>query len=110
MPYVAQRKFTMFGQQFAWPGNGYDLPHIVPAEIVERLPHRTLNNMLSRGSIKQVEAVSVGNTTTLTEPDKQTVLETDPRVVVEGSGWYLVDGKRVHGRKGVNKALAETGG
>ena len=110
MPYVAQRKFTMFGQQFAQPGNAYDLPHVIPAEFIEQMPHRSITNMLSRGMIHQVEAVSVGNTTTLTEPDKQTGLDADPRVVVEGSGWYLVDGKRVHGRNGVEKALAETGG
>ena len=110
MPYVAQRKFTMFGQRFAQPGNAYDLPHVIPAELIEQMPHRSITNMLSRGMIHQVEAVSVGNTVTLTESDKQTGLDADPRVVVEGSGWYLVDGKRVHGRKGVDKALAETGG
>lgn len=110
MPYVAQRKFTMFGRQFAQPGNAYDLPHVIPAELIEQMPHRSITNMLSRGMIHQVEAVSVGNTVTLTEPGWQRDLEANPRVVVEGSGWYLVDGERVHGRKGVEKALAETGG
>ena len=110
MPYVAQRKFTMFGQQFAQPGNAYDLPHVIPAELVEQMPHRSITNMLSRGMIHQVEAISAGNTITPTEPGWQLDLEANPRVVIEGSGWYLVDEKRVHGRKGVDKALAETGG
>ena len=108
MPYLAQRKFKMYGQEFAPPGNAFDLPYIIPSDQIERLPHRRISNMLSRGMIRQVEAASitVGDVTTKPAADS----ESDPRVVNEGSGWYLVDGKRVHGRKGVDKALAETGG
>lgn len=114
MPYVALRKFTMFGQQFAWPGNGYDLPHIVPSELVERMPTRSLNNMLSRGAIKQVEAISITVGDTLVEPAiipaELIDMDADPRVSKEGHGWYLVNGERVHGRNGVKRALAELGG
>lgn len=117
MPYVAHRKFTMFGQQFAWPGNGYDLPHIVPAEMVERMPVRALNNMLSRGMIKQVEAVASVPLTPIAlatalgaRPPGVVDVEADSRVSKEGHGWYLVDGKRVHGLKGVKRALTELGG
>ena len=106
MPYIAQRKFKMYGQEFAPPGNAFDLPHIIPSDQIERLPHRRITNMLSRGMIRQVEATSitVGDVTVPADS------ESDPRVVNEGSGWWTVDGKRVHGRKGVRKALAELGG
>lgn len=111
MPYVAQRKFVMFGQGFAPPGNIFDLPHIVPSDLVERMPHRSLANLLARRMIVQVEASSI--TSAVTQPvapaKVSTEVEDNPRVVNEGSGWYLVDGERVHGRKGVKRAL-ELGG
>lgn len=114
MPYVAQRKFTMFGQGFAAPGNAYDLPYIVPAAMLERLPHRSLNNMLSRGAIRQVEAVMIDDPSTVTAlpvgPQGVVDLEADPRVINEGHGWWLVAGNRVHGRTGAQKRLEELGG
>lgn len=104
MPYVAQRKFRMGGLDFAAPGNGYDLPHIIPSDLVERTPHRSLANLLARRVIVQVEAMSI------VVGDVTTSADSDPRVVNEGSGWWTVNGKRVHGRKGVKRALAELGG
>lgn len=109
MPYIAQRRFKMFGQEFAPPGNVCDLPHIIPSDLVERMPHRSLSNMLTRGMIRQVEATAVVVSDAIARPSAAFVGE-DPRVVNEGTGWWLVDGKRVHGRKGVEKALAELGG
>ena len=103
MPYIAQRKFKMYGQEYAPPGNAFDLPHVVPSELVERIPTRSLNNMLSRGMIRQVEAVA-GVAAAVSD------LDADPRVTNAGHGWWLVQGKRVHGRKGVQRALDELGG
>ena len=113
MPYVAQRKFKMYGQEYASPGNAFDLPHVVPSELVERIPTRSLNSMISRGMIKQVEVVTVVDsiaTAPRVPVDGVVDLEFDPRVSKEGHGWYLVDGKRVHGLKGVKRALTEFGG
>ena len=114
MPYIAQRKFKMYGQEYAPPGNAFDLPHVVPSELVERIPTRSLNNMLSRGMIRQVEAVAVvaGEATVVRTTVAAAVsdLDADPRVTDEGHGWWLVQGKRVHGRKGVQRALDELGG
>ncbi len=115
MAYVARRKFRMYGQDFAQPGNAYDLPHIVPTDLVERVPHRSILNMLSRGMLQQVEAkeITVGDVrpvATVGPVGLPTDIEFDPRVSKEGHGWYLVDGKRVHGRKGVKRALTELGG
>lgn len=119
MPYVAQRKFVMFGQDFAPPGNAYDLPHIVPSDLVERMPHRTLSNMLTRRMIVQVEsaeittrsAIAATFDTLLESPARVPAdLDADPRVEKEGNGWWTVKGKRVHGRNGVKRALAELGG
>ena len=129
MPYVAQRKTLMGGQWFAPPGNSYDLPHIIPSELVERTPHRALGNMLTRGVIRQIETVpevttvglavtgnvadlNLGGPVTATGGDNPGFIkdfDANPRVQNEGSGWYKVDGVRVHGRKGVEKAL-ELGG
>ena len=113
MAYVAQRKFRMFSQDFAPPGNAYDLPHIVPAELIDQMPHRSLSNMLTRGIILQVEAKEITVGDALVKPAVTarvpTDMDADPRVEKEGHGWYLVDGKRVHGRKGVKRAL-ELGG
>lgn len=127
MPYVAQRKTLMGGQWFAPPGNSYDLPHIIPSELVERTPHRALGNMLTRGVIRQMETVpevttglsvtgnvadlNLNNTVTTTDGAAPGFagFDSNPRVQNEGSGWYKVDGNRVHGRKGVEKAL-ELGG
>ena len=64
--------------------------------------------MLSRCMIRQVEATAIAQEGVI--PKTSASVDKDPRVVNEGSGWYLVDGERVHGRKGVDKALAETGG
>jgi hypothetical protein len=111
MPYVAQRKFVMFGQGFAQPGNAYDLPHIIPAELIERMPHRSLANLVARRMVVQVEANSI--TAAVIQPAVAAAVPTDiedSRVSKEGHGWYLVDGKRVHGRKGVERALTELGG
>lgn len=103
----------MLGQEFAPPGNIFDLPHIVPSEFAERMPHRSLSNMLSRGMIQQVEAVDVVAMLPVAVPSAMTAAVDfygDPRVVKKGSGWWLVDGKQVHGRNAVKKALAELGG
>ncbi len=115
MPYIAQRKFKMFGQEFAPPGNAFDLPHIVPSDLVERMPHRSLSNMLTRRMIVQVEATAITAGDITAGPpavarNAPMDLELDPRVVKEGSGWWTVNGKRVHGRNGVRHALAELGG
>ena len=115
MPYVAQRKFVMFGQTFGPPGNMFDLPHIIPSGLIEQMPHRSLLNMVNRRMVVQVEASSitagVARPVTRVEPaGVPSGIEFDPRVSKEGHGWYLVDGKRVHGRKGVKRALTELGG
>ena len=110
MPYLAQRKFKLFGQGFAHPGNAYDLPHIVPSELVERIPTRSLNNMLTRGMIRQVEATAVAGETTARTVAVRDDLEAIPGVEKEGNGWWQVRGKRVHGRRGVVKRLTELGG
>ncbi len=113
MPYVAQRKLRMGGLDFARPGNAYDMPHIIPAELVERTPFRALRNLLERAVIRQVEAVDLAAVLPAAKPSAiaaPTDLDSDPRVVKEGKGWYKVDGKRVHGRKGVKRALTELGG
>ncbi len=111
MPYVAQRLLTMGGQKFAPPGNAYDLPHIMPSDLVERTPFRSLANMLNRGVIKQVEALPDARAVPAPAAPALDVndLEANPRVEKEGNGWWTVDGERVHGRNGVRKAL-ELGG
>ena len=108
MPYVAQRSLTMGGQKFAPPGNAYDLPHIMPSELVERTPFRSLASLLTRGVIKQVEVLDVRVPPATAAPGVED-LEANPRVEKEGNGWWTVDGERVHGRNGVLKAL-ELGG
>ncbi len=111
MPYVARRKITMGGHKFAPPGNAYDLPHIMPAELVERTPFRSLSNMLARGIIQQVEQDPMPGGPARAAPRANTGdLEDDSRVTNEGNGWWTVEGQRVHGRKGVRKALAALGG
>ena len=113
MPYVAQRKFVMFGQGFAPPGNNFDLPHIVPSDLIERMPHRSLSNLVARRMIVQVEASSITRVRSVAtvEPAGDPIdILFDPRVSKEGHGWYLVDRKRVHGLKGVKRALTELGG
>lgn len=112
MPYVAKRKFVMFGQGFAPPGNIFDLPHIIPSDMIEQMPHRSLANMVTRRMIVQVEAASItaGHTARPADTSVPVDFESDPRVTNEGHGWWLVGGKRVHGRKGVEGALAEMGG
>ena len=113
MPYVAQRKFVMYGQTFGPPGNMFDLPHIIPSEMIERMPHRSLLNMVNRRMVVQVEASSItagAPPVAVVEPASVPTDIEDPRVSKEGHGWYLVDGKRVHGRKGVERALTELGG
>ena len=102
MPYLAQRKFTMFGEGFAAPGNAYGLPHLIPSALIERMSHRSLANMLSRRMITEVEAVADSKPTT--------GLEADPRVTNEGKGWWLVAGERCHGRNAASEALAALGG
>ena len=103
MPYLALRKFTMFGHNFAQRGNAYGMSHDVPTELVERLPRRSLLNMLSRGMLQQVEG---------SRPAQETAVEFDgdPRVVKEGKGWWKVAGERVHGRPAAQQALAALGG
>lgn len=100
MPYMALRKFKMFGQEFAHNGNGYGLPHIVPTELAERVPRRSLLNMLSRGMLRQVESAN--------QPDD--AFESDPRVTKEGKGWWLVAGERFHGQAAAEQALSALGG
>ena len=107
MPYVAQRVHTMWGVKYGPPGNALDLPHIVPAESVERLPFRTLKNLLDRHMIKQVEAVDYRSPAAAVVASD---FDSDPRVVNEGKGWFLVDGERCHGRKAAEQALSELGG
>ena len=107
MPYVAQRVHTMWGVKYGPPGNAFDLPHIVPSEAVERLPFRSLGNLLDRRIIRQVEAVDYKPASTHAVASD---FESDPRVVNEGKGWFLVAGERKHGRKNAEQALRELGG
>ncbi len=115
MPYVAQRKFVMFGQTFGPPGNMFDLPHIIPSDMIERMPHRSLLNMVNRRMVVQVEATSIADgiarsVATVEPAGVPADMDADPRVQNEGHGWWTVEGKRVHGRNGVKRALAELGG
>lgn len=104
MPYMALRKFKMFGREFAHNGNAYGLPHIVPTDLAERVPRRSLLNMLSRGMLRQVEGVTE-------QPNPASDgLEADPRVTKEGKGWWLVDGERFHGQVAAQQALVAVGG
>ena len=63
--------------------------------------------------IKQVEAVPViDGSPAVPKASPKVVVDDvtlDPRVTVEGKGWYLVDGERCHGLKKVSKALAALG-
>lgn len=109
MPYIAQRVHTMWGVKYGPPGNAFDLPHIVPSESVERLPFKSLKNLLDRRIIKQVEVLSHGPAPAVTVT-AGVDFESDPRVVIEGKGWFLVDGERKHGRKSAEQAFRELGG
>ncbi len=115
MPYVAQRVHTMWGVKYGPPGNTFDLPHIVPSEAVERLPFRTLKNLLDRRIVRQVEVLDVAPVTSPREaqPDRTinaVTFDSDPRVENEGHGWWLVGGERVHGRTKAEQAHRELGG
>ena len=115
MPYVAQRVHTMWGVKYGPPGNIYDLPHIVPSEAVERLPFRRLKNLLDRRMLRQVEvldmpAVAAPAVAPVVVGVTGSDFESDPRVENEGYGWFVIDGKRTHGRAKAKQAFKELGG